>query len=316
MKLSIIIPTFNRAKLLTEAVESILNQNPPVYEVVIADDGSNDDTQFLCAEWQKLESPTRILVTRSENNRGSQVSRNRGINTATGDYFLFMDSDDVLAENALLPLLSELEEDINLDYVYGQVIIVNSQLQPLNDTEPIGSAFANIPREIAGYHWHTMGAIYRRSYIQKVGFWHEKLTGSQDWEFQARVKMTGGKGKFVKHLVGLWRDHTGCRVGTKSFRYDYVQSVVDACVMIRDQAIQLNLIDSALEARLAKKILLHALGFSVNKNYLERNKNAKIAIAMLDKNLLMKFVVYLWYLLPVKFDHIILWFLQFRIKHN
>ncbi|BAY21843.1 glycosyl transferase, group 2 family protein [Calothrix sp. NIES-2100] len=298
MKLSIIIPTFNRARLLAEAVESILIQFPPVYEIVIADDASNDETQFLCAKWQQIESPTRLIVARNEKNLGAQVSRNRGIVRSTGDYIFFMDSDDVLAENAIFPLLSKLEEDINLDYVYGQVVIVDSKLQPINNLNPIGSNFSGIPKDIAGYHWHTMGAIYRRSYLQKVGFWNEELTGSQDWEFQARVKIAGGKGQFIKHLVGLWREHSAERVGTKTFRYDYIQSVIHSCIAIRDKAHEMNLLDSALELRLVGKILIHSMEFSEKGYYSERNRGFEYALQTLDKNIFLKWMIYVWSILP------------------
>jgi glycosyltransferase involved in cell wall biosynthesis len=311
MKLSVIIPTFNRAQLLTEAVQSVLAHQPSVYEIIIADDASNDDTKLFCEQWQELEIPTRILVSRTENNLGAQVSRNRGMSMATGDCVLFVDSDDILAQNGLVPLLNELEQNKNLDYVYGQVIRVDSQLKPLNNIKPIGSIFSTNPREIAGYHWHTMGAIYRRKYLQKVGYWDERLTGSQDWEFQARVKMAGGKGKFIEHIVGFWRDHTEHRVGTKRFRHDYVESVIRTCIMIREQARQAGLIDASLERRLAAKILIHALEFSTHNCFQERQKSLDDAVETLEHNYLMRLLLRIWRLLPSQFDYIIFWFLKY-----
>ena len=92
-----------------------------------------------------------------------------------------------------------------------------------------GGYVSRYPSEIAGYHWHTMGAIYRKSYLEIVGPWNVEMTGSQDWEYQARVKLAGGKRKFVDSMVGYWRQHGGDRVGTAKFRPDYVKSVMIGC---------------------------------------------------------------------------------------
>lgn len=310
MKLTVVIPTFNRVRLLSEAVNSILSQSPIVHEIIIVDDASSDDTQSFCQKLQQKKLPTRIVVTRNSENSGAPVSRNRGWELSTGDAILFMDSDDVLAENGIEPLLYELESDRQLDYVYGRVLRTDAKLQPFKNLEPIGSSFSSQPREIAGYHWHTMGAIYRREYLSKVGYWNEQLTGSQDWEFQARVKLAGGKGKFIEHIIGLWRDHFDNRVGTKNFRYDYVKSTINACLLIRDKSRSIGMIDAYLERRLAKKILIHALEFAVNGYRQERCQSLSYAIETLQNNLMMQLVVRFWSNLSSKFDRIVWKILQ------
>lgn len=264
MRLTIIIPSFNRAKLLTEAVQSIVSHRPVINEVVIFDDASTDETKMLCHKWQMSYSETHFVVSRGFRTEGAQVARNGGLRKATGDVVMFMDSDDVLSEDGVAPLLRQFQEHPNLDYVYGDVVKTNAALQPIEQTLPIGSQFSSEPIEVAGYHWHTMGAIYRKEYLRKVGPWNEQLTGSQDWEFQARVKLAGGTGKYIDHTVGYWRDHSADRVGTKKFRLDYVESVIKACLLIHEKAQSLGKLDKALEHRLMKKLLLHTLELSAN----------------------------------------------------
>lgn len=304
MKLTVVIPTFNRVRLLSEAVNSILSQSPVIHEIVIVDDASSDDTYSFCQKLQQKKLPTRIIVVRNSKNFGAPVSRNRGWKLSTGEAILFMDSDDVLTKNGVEPLLRELETNHNLEYVYGRVLRTDSQLQPFKNIEPIGASFSAEPTEIAGYHWHTMGAIYRKEYLQKVGCWNEQLTGSQDWEFQARVKLAGGRGKFVEHIVGLWRDHSDNRVGTKNFRYDYVKSTINACLLIRDKSRSIGMIDAYLERRLAKKILVHALEFAVNGYRKERCQSLSHAIETLQGNPMMQLVVRFWRNLSSNFDYI------------
>jgi glycosyltransferase involved in cell wall biosynthesis len=88
-KLSVIIPTFNRSKLVTEAVESVLAQecNHEI-EVIVIDDGSQDDTA------QVLRKYASRIEYRHQPNRGMNSARNLGLNEATGDYVSFLDSDD------------------------------------------------------------------------------------------------------------------------------------------------------------------------------------------------------------------------------
>jgi glycosyltransferase involved in cell wall biosynthesis len=88
-KVSVIIPTYNRAGLLKEAVASALSQTYPVHEIVIVDDGSTDDTAQVV---DAMPPPVRYFHQR---NSGLSAARNRGANVATGEYIAFLDSDDL-----------------------------------------------------------------------------------------------------------------------------------------------------------------------------------------------------------------------------
>jgi hypothetical protein len=156
-------------------------------------------------------------------------------------------------------LAETLTQTPGLDYAYGNVSLTDEDLKPLEGVGSIGSPYEDSPFEMAGYHWHTMGALYRKSYLEKVGPWNPALTGSQDWEYQARVKLAGGRGLFVETLVGYWRQHEGGRVGARKFRPDYVRSVVTACDVILDEARVRGKCDRSLQRRLAKKLIIHAL---------------------------------------------------------
>lgn len=291
MKLSIIIPTFNRASLLSEAVDSILCQQPAIHEIVIIDDASQDDTLALCSQLQQFSSETQLVIARNKQNAGAQVSRNKGLQLSTGELVMFMDSDDVLAAQGIAKFIEQFQKNPQLDYVYGKVVKTDANLHPLDPPAVVGAVFSSAPVDVAGYHWHTMGAIYRKTYLQKVGYWNEQLTGSQDWEFQARVKLAGGQGQFIDHTVGFWREHSSPRVGAKKFRLDYVESVIEACLSIHKQAKQLDRLDDALERRLVKKLLLHTLELSVNGYSLERQNYMKQALSILCFNLPIKVTI-------------------------
>jgi len=263
-QISIICPTYNRASFLEACVDSMARLKDFDIEFLIVDDCSTDSTPEAVEKLNAKYFAKKIRHFRLEINSGAQAARNQGIAEARGDFLMFVDSDDVVDPNGVLQILRYLQSKPDLDYAYGKVQITDKALQPLPAKVPVGAAFENVPVEVAGYHWHTMGPIYRRRCIEKVGLWNMELTGSQDWEYQARVKLFGGRGEFVDTLVGYWRQHTGGRVGTRSFRPDYVRSVMTASESIHTHAQQAGKCDSALERRLAKKLIVHAIEWGAN----------------------------------------------------
>ena len=101
MKISIVTPTFNRESVLARCIESVASQSYCNYEHVIIDDGSSDNTINVIEEYKKNES-CNIVFIQLKNNRGVNFARNRGCEAATGDYILFLDSDDYLISDALI----------------------------------------------------------------------------------------------------------------------------------------------------------------------------------------------------------------------
>lgn len=88
-RVTVVVPTYNRAHFIEETVRSILAQSLPPFEVIIVDDGSTDDTVDVCA---RFHEPVRYL---RRQNAGAAAARNAGIQAATGDWIAFCDSDDV-----------------------------------------------------------------------------------------------------------------------------------------------------------------------------------------------------------------------------
>ena len=89
IRFSVVIPTYNRSAWLVEAIESALAQTEPPFEIIVADDGSTDDT---LAVLEKFAGRVKVLTQR---NAGPAAARNLGIGTAGGDYVAFLDSDDL-----------------------------------------------------------------------------------------------------------------------------------------------------------------------------------------------------------------------------
>lgn len=99
MKFSIVIPVYNVEKYVRECVESVLRQTFQDYEIILVDDGSTDDSPAICDELSRKERTVRCL---HQANLGLSGARNAGLSEASGDYVIFIDSDDYLLDDQVL----------------------------------------------------------------------------------------------------------------------------------------------------------------------------------------------------------------------
>jgi glycosyltransferase involved in cell wall biosynthesis len=95
---SVVIPCYNQARFLGEAIESVLSQSYRAFEVVVVDDGSTDNTSEVVARYAGADAGVRLI---RQENRGLAGARNRGLAEAEGEYVVFLDSDDRLLPDAL-----------------------------------------------------------------------------------------------------------------------------------------------------------------------------------------------------------------------
>jgi glycosyltransferase involved in cell wall biosynthesis len=113
-KVSVIIPTYNRASLLRHAIESVLGQTYDDYELIIVDDGSTDNTAEVVAR----NSSDKIIYVHQQN-RGRSAARNHGIRIATGEYIAFLDSDDMFLSAKLESQVKVLDDNPAIGLVYS-----------------------------------------------------------------------------------------------------------------------------------------------------------------------------------------------------
>ena len=107
-KLSVIVPVYNTEKYLRECIDSILAQTFTDFELILADDGSTDQSGSICDEYAQKDN--RIIVAHQKN-AGVTAARKRGVNIASGEYVTFVDSDDWIDRDAYFRIWSALEEN-------------------------------------------------------------------------------------------------------------------------------------------------------------------------------------------------------------
>ncbi|WP_026524918.1 glycosyltransferase family 2 protein [Butyrivibrio sp. MB2005] len=101
-KVSVIIPTYNNGKYIEKCIRSVLDQTYKNLEIIVIDDGSTDDTKSICESF--MEGETKVVYYYQQN-QGVSVARNYGIEIATGDFVMFVDSDDWLSDDCIETLV-------------------------------------------------------------------------------------------------------------------------------------------------------------------------------------------------------------------
>ena len=129
---SVVIPVFNRAHVLGEALASVASQDFRNYEVIIVDDGSTDDVNAVVQQYEHL----RISLLRNEVNSGVGHTRNKGIRAAHGDWIILLDSDNRLSPFALSVLRTSIENcDDKVAVVYGKSELIGVDQKLRGDPE-------------------------------------------------------------------------------------------------------------------------------------------------------------------------------------
>lgn len=126
LKVSVIIPAYNAENDIEHCIESIISQTYKNTEIIIVNDGSKDNTKKIL---EKLNNKYKNIIIINQKNNGVSASRNAGINMASGDYLMFVDSDDFLENIAIEHLLKNKENDLvlaNYKKYYNEDKIINN----------------------------------------------------------------------------------------------------------------------------------------------------------------------------------------------
>tara|TARA_B110000259_G_scaffold161904_1_gene186341 strand:+ start:733 stop:1674 length:942 start_codon:yes stop_codon:yes gene_type:complete len=211
---SVIIPTYNRALLIKESIQSVFNQTHRPIECLIIDDGSTDNTAKVIGNLQtKLATVDFKLIYIKQDNSGAPAARNNGIKNASGEFFQFLDSDDLLYPNKIKDQVSILQNQKQTDGVYGNWhhgTIKNHVLIKGEKWEDTISQFYG-GRVIANF-----SMLLKRKIVDKIGPWDTNLRRNQEIDYFLRGALAGGNFEYLPMLSGLWREHDGDRIVNSS----------------------------------------------------------------------------------------------------
>lgn len=184
-KVSIIMPCYNQAAYLEEAVHSVLESQYANLEIIIVDDGSKDDS-FKIAQELSVKFPDKIRAI-SQINQGPAQARNAGIKIASGKYILPLDGDDKISQDYIAEAVKILESNPNVKVVYCEA----EKFGEKNGTWKLKPFSLHA---LALDNMIFVSAMYRKSDWEKCGGYDTRMTwGWEDWEFWLNMLKTGGE---------------------------------------------------------------------------------------------------------------------------
>jgi hypothetical protein len=191
--ISVIIPVYNGARFLPEAIANILGQNYPSIEIIVIDDGSTDDIDAVVAAL-----PVEVRYFKQEN-AGAAAARNRGIKDASAELIAFLDVDDLWPEGVLELLVKILEQNPQYDVARGFTQLMASD-EETGHFEYIGNPEESFPYSIGH-------GLYRRSAFEKVGLFDVGLKFGEDTDWFIRARGKGLKIEQLDQITLLVRRH-------------------------------------------------------------------------------------------------------------
>lgn len=201
-QVSVIIPAYNGERFIAEAIDSVLHQTCTDWELIAIDDGSTDRTRQVLAAYGD-----RIQVI-AQTNQGVATARNRGWQTAQGEWIAFFDQDDVWRSDKLALQLQTANNHPQAGIVHSGWRLVDAQRRPLSEVKP----WQNFPKlDLVG--WVTgmpvllSAMLIRRSWIDRVGGLQTHYRQACDVDLVQRLALAGCETVWLPQVVVDYRQH-------------------------------------------------------------------------------------------------------------
>lgn len=214
-KISVCIPTYNRAQYLQYAVNSVLQQTYTNFELIICDDGSTDNTAEIVAQW----NDPRLRYLRHPYNIGRSRNMRSGFDAAVGDYFIKFDDDDGLTPQFLAKTVAVLDAYREVDFVCSDHWIINALGERDEVATKANSAKWGKNRLQKGLISNLLGetflkqslqvgsTLFRRYCLSEVDYMRPQADGCEDFDLLVRLAIAGYQGYFLPELLMEYRFH-------------------------------------------------------------------------------------------------------------
>ncbi len=225
-RISVIIPTYNRAQMVVEAVESVLVQSHSNVEIIVVDDGSKDDT------WPRLAQFQNKIVRIGQKNQGVAAARNTGLKQATGEFVAFLDSDDLWHQRKLEKQLAYMQAHPEVDLLACHVGPLRDGpqqcLRPLPDFAEVECTPITCTKSVLRACFATSTVMVRRKCLEAVGPFDTTLKVSEDREMWIRI---AARFQVRKHEIELTfsrpnhTDHLSSKPGNERNAQQMIEKV-------------------------------------------------------------------------------------------
>lgn len=219
--ISVIVPVYNMEKYLDACMKSLLRQTYPKMEIILVDDGSQDQSSHMCDDYAKSHEMVRVI---HKKNNGLGMARNTGIEAANGEYVAFLDSDDYISENLIERLYDALENaDVDISKAGfqrvnedGQIVLTKQYDDEIFEGSRARTEFA--PRMIGSrpdakdsFEMSVCATLYRMQLIRENGlkFLSEREMISEDLCFNIDYAQYANGACTISDCGYYYRETTG-----------------------------------------------------------------------------------------------------------
>ena len=213
--ISVVMPTYNRASFIEEALDSLLGQTVPPLEVMVIDDGSSDDTDERV---RRHRLGSRIRYLRNPSPQGASLARNLGVEHARGDIIVFLDSDDVLEPEHHARVLERLGQAPEIALVCCDCTVIGPRGERLHEGRSWTTVQCEIKRVRIGTGTRSLADIFlfstpfpglsvRREVYRRLGGLDQGIFPLDDYDLQLRVAAAGHGVLYEHRPLARYRVH-------------------------------------------------------------------------------------------------------------
>ena len=218
-KVSIVSPTYNHAKYISECIDSALTQNYPNLEIIVVDDGSTDNTPAI------LKSFSDKIRYIRQDNRGIGAARNTGIRAAKGDLIAWLSSDDTFLPDKIAAQVQMFQQNPALGIIYTDYIVIDTQGKELGIARCPQIPSERFVREIlVSNPINSSTILVKKECFNKVGYCNEKLKVDEDGHLLLRIAKHFKFGHIAQPL-GQYRVHHANMSRKRGIVYRSIESV-------------------------------------------------------------------------------------------
>lgn len=208
-RVSVVIPTYNNAAYIIEAIESVLDQSYSDYEIIVVDDGSTDDTHNV------LRPYAHRLQYLAQDNRGAAAARNCGIHAAKGDLIAFLDADDLfLLPDKLERQVACFDSEPSLGVIQTGWRVINQHGETLSEVKP-WLMMPDLDR-VSWVKCHIVlpsTMMIRRSWMERLEGFDANLSPAEDLDLILRLTLMGCAAAWLPAVAVGYRHHKASATG-------------------------------------------------------------------------------------------------------
>jgi len=205
-RLTVVTPSYNQGRYLEQTVRSVLDQHYDNLEYIVMDGGSTDNSVFIL---RRYENRLDFWQSRPDGGQGSAIIAGWG--RASGDYFTWINSDDLLLPGSL-HAVAERAESGEPDIITGDELGIDSSGNVTSDRPKWRGPRWMYDRGLL--HLGQPGTFYRRSLVEQVGYFESSLEFSMEYDLQMRLLRAGAVVEFIDAPLAALRHHADTKSNT------------------------------------------------------------------------------------------------------